>query len=394
MKTKNNRNFSRIICVLLIVLTSASLVEAYPPDNAAVLYYKAFLILKEPGEEVKKMMTDLRKGKIKSNDQIRQCLDENRHVLEFVETAADVRECDWGHDISKGFDVLMPELSRIRLTAFMLTAKAQTLAEEGDHKAALGKCLTMHKMARHVSDSMIISYLVSVALNSLANNHIQDILSSMPQDLEVLAWLRGQLADASVDAPSIKAAMEREKEISMQEIRKGSITDTISEMSSEDFVRNVGADALEKIRKGDAQFFEDNRKYYAGVMDEVIAATDLSYQQAHRKLQTLSARIEKDAKTNHAAIVAAVLTPASSRVRTLATRKKTLLNATRAAIEIYIVKAKTGRLPEKLPAGSPKDLFSGKDFEYTKTKEGFTLRCRGKDLDKDEIYQYEFKVAK
>jgi len=44
------------------------------------------------------------------------------------------------------------------------------------------------------------------------------------------------------------------------------------------------------------------------------------------------------------------------------------------------------------PEGLPKDLFSGKDFRYEKTADGFTLRCRGKDLDKNETYQYEFKV--
>jgi hypothetical protein len=66
----------------------------------------------------------------------------------------------------------------------------------------------------------------------------------------------------------------------------------------------------------------------------------------------------------------------------------------RAAVELYVANEKTGRLPETLPAGLPKDLFSGEDFEYKKTEAGFMLRCRGKDLDKDEIHQYEFKVAK
>ena len=74
------------------------------------------------------------------------------------------------------------------------------------------------------------------------------------------------------------------------------------------------------------------------------------------------------------------------------TREKTFSNAVRAAIEVYITKAETGQLPETLPTGLPKDLFSGKDFRYEKTADGFTLRCRGKDLDKNETYKYEFKV--
>ena len=84
MKLANHRNFIRTTFTLLILLTSTSLLEAYPPDNAAVLYYKAFLMLKEPSQEVKEMMADMRHGKIKANDQVRQCLEENRYALEFV----------------------------------------------------------------------------------------------------------------------------------------------------------------------------------------------------------------------------------------------------------------------------------------------------------------------
>ena len=108
MKTATHRNVIKTTCILLIVLTSASLAQAYPPDNAAVLYYKAFLMLQEPSKEVSNMMRDLREGKIKPNDQIRQHLQENTYVLEFVEAAAEIRECDWGHDISRGLGVLMP----------------------------------------------------------------------------------------------------------------------------------------------------------------------------------------------------------------------------------------------------------------------------------------------
>jgi hypothetical protein len=392
MKTENHKTLVKTTCILLILLTSACLVQAYPPDNAAVLYYKSFLMLKEPSEEVKGMMADMRHGKIKATDQIRQCLDENRYALEFVEAAADVRECDWGHDISRGLGVLMPELSKLRVTAFMLTAKAQILAEEGDYRAALARCLTIHKMARHAGDSLLISYLVSTALHSLANERIEDFLSSMPQDTETLTWLKGQLVTVSVNAPSIKRAMAREKEISMHAIRAEKI-DSILETMGDDFAKDeVTAEAFKKVRKADPEFFRDNREYYADVMDDIIVALDLPYEKSHRKLKELSARIEQDAKKNPAAIMAALLTPANSRVRTLGIRSETVFNATRAAIEIYIIRAETGQLPQKLPADLPRDLFSGKDFEYEKTKTGFTLRCRAKDLDKDEIYQYEFKT--
>ena len=113
MKSKKQKS-SILMFVAVILLTTISPVIAYPPDNAAVLYYKAFMTVKEADEEVDKMLNDSRKGNIKPNDRIRRYIQQNKRAIEIVETAADVRNCDWGNDISKGFDVLLPELTKTR----------------------------------------------------------------------------------------------------------------------------------------------------------------------------------------------------------------------------------------------------------------------------------------
>ncbi|MFC1636852.1 hypothetical protein ACFL5Z_18665 [Planctomycetota bacterium] len=392
MKTVNHKTLVKTTCVLLIALTLASGAKAYPPDNAAVLYYKAFLILKEPSEDIQKMMTALREGKIKPNDEIRQCLQDNRHVIEFAETAAKVWDCDWGYDISKGFDVLLPELSKIRMTAFLLTAKAQTLAEEGDYKAALSKCLTIHKMARHVGDRLLISYLVGNSLNTLANKRIEEILSRMPDNAETLTWLKNQIFDITSRANTLQAAMSSEREIALQQIRKeniGTILDSLGDNTD-----GISRDSIEKIRNGDEELFRASREYYSNFITSAQVALDLPYPQSREQLEQLSEKAKKQMADNPAAILSAVLWPTATRKCSLDVRAGTHFNALKAAIDIYIVRAKTRRLPDSLPAGLPRDLFSGKDFEYEKKKDGFILRCRGKDLDKDEIYQYEFKVPK
>jgi len=69
-------------------------------------------------------------------------------------------------------------------------------------------------------------------------------------------------------------------------------------------------------------------------------------------------------------------------------------NAIRAAIEIYLMKEETGQLPEMLPANLPKDPFSGQDFEYVITEEGFVLLCRVKAIGAHKVQQYEFKVQR
>jgi len=52
------------------------------------------------------------------------------------------------------------------------------------------------------------------------------------------------------------------------------------------------------------------------------------------------------------------------------------VRAVQAAIAVYLIKAKTGQLPQTLPADLPKDPYSGNDFEYQVTERGFILRCR------------------
>ena len=393
MKTVNHKSLI-LSCILVILLTSVSPVMAYPPDNAAVLYYRSFLIMKEPGEDLNKMLTDLRKGSIKPNDEIRQHLQQNQSVIELLETASNIPNCDWGRDISEGFDLLMPELSKLRQMAFMLIADAQVLSEKGDYKTALKRCLTVHKMSRHVGDDLLISYLVGVALNTTANERTKEILSGMPGDLETLTLLKNQIFEISNKATTIKAAISKEKEICLQEMRKEKI-DTILQALKDEYIDSlIPKDSADRIRKADEEFFRASREYYMGFMTGVQAALDLPYPQSRNRLDELNEKAKKDVAENPAAILTASLSSAVGKISSIEVRNKTFFNANIAAIDIYIVKAKTGRLPDTLPADLPRDLYSGKDFEYEKTKDGFILRCRGRDLDKDEIHQYEFKVPK
>jgi len=117
----------------------------------------------------------------------------------------------------------------------------------------------------------------------------------------------------------------------------------------------------------------------------------VQYEKEYSQLKQLASDFDPNDPTS---VAAGVFMPALAKILSLKTRAETHANALKAAIEVYLGFAKMGRLPDVLPPGLPKDLFSGKDFGYEKTKDGFVLRCRGKDLDKDEITQYEFKVKK
>jgi len=73
---------------------------------------------------------------------------------------------------------------------------------------------------------------------------------------------------------------------------------------------------------------------------------------------------------------------------------KACVNGTKAAVEVYLVLAKTGKLPDKLPDYLPKDPFTGRDFGYEKTDEGFALRCQDEEFLTRKKKQLEFKVQR
>ena len=406
MLQKYKVNILRTFILLAVTLSSSS-VFGYPPDNAAVLYLRAFIVYEEPdNEDLSKMITDLQDGKIKPNDRIRQYLEKNRPVIDLVTTASQIPDCDWGRDHSKGFDLMMPELATVRKLAFMLVADSKVYLNDGDYKTSLERCLTIHRMARHISDDLIISNLVGIAMNGLANKHIKIILSQMPADLESLQWLKSQMLDISAKTPSLISAIRAEAEISLREMRKenkdkllgyvntddvkvitqGKTDTTPSESGTEENKKKVYEENVGKLRNGDEEYFSQSRKYYMDFIASVKATFALPYEDAYRELEKLNEKITKEAETNPAAFLTSYMSPMISKLCTNEMVFKTNFNASITAIEIYIIKAKTGQLPDSLPAGLPKDLFSGKDFAYEKNADGFILRCQGKDLDKNKIH--------
>ncbi len=395
MKSIGNNNLIKTICAALIFFLSTSSVFAQLTDNAALLYYQAFLMYEKPDATLDKMLFDFMDGKLKSNEEIENFLEKNSPVIDLVVKAANIQTCDWGYDYSQGFELAMPNLAKIRQIAFLIHADAELLAEKGDYKNALERCLSMHKIAIHAADKTIVSYLVAVAINARANKAMQNILKDMPDNAELLNNLKENYIAIDDKFPSLKDRIVQETQICAATMRKEKIQSLIKAIPD-----NVASDPKigERISTADEEFFKRNKDYWFKTIDAFIAALEsaLPYQQTYEKLVKLENKIEKDANDNPDATLTSISLNSLGKIYTLEIRRKSQDNATKTAIEIYLIKAKTGKLPDTLPAGLPVDLFSSKPFEYRKTTDGFILRCQGQDLsDKDKkIYEYEFKVKK
>ena len=377
-----------IFAVLVLLVSSPSL-SAYPPDNAAVLYYKAFMLY-EPEHQID--LWDYWKGNIKSNEKIEEFLKKNRRIIDIVLDATRIDHCDWGLDYSQGAEVLLPPHHKARQIFALLAAEARMQADRGDYKKALGRCISIYRMARHLNERPIICYLVGTAINSATHKYITtQFLSEMPQDTETLTWLRDELAEFDKQPYSIKPTLRWKREAAIISMSPERIGDVVESGLDDGPTKKK---TLERIRTADQQFFDRNREYWNNYMNGIEAAFDLPYPQGYAKLKKLDDELSDEFATNPNATLTACLEPGFFRIYVSSVLSENGSNAIRTAVEIYLTKAATGSLPETLPAGVPCDLYSGKPFQYEKTADGFILRCQGRDLNKDEIYEYEFKVKK
>ena len=74
---------SKLIWVAIVIFRSTTCAYSYPPDNAAVLYYKA-ASLYEVDDTMANMLADLQKGEIEVNDKIREFVKKNQLIINTV----------------------------------------------------------------------------------------------------------------------------------------------------------------------------------------------------------------------------------------------------------------------------------------------------------------------
>lgn len=393
MRTYKNNKLTKYILITLILAVSTPLGFALPPDpdNAALLYYQAFLLYEQPDDSTRGLLKDLSQGKIDPNEKIIEYVEGCHTALELAMIASEIPMCNWGVRFSEGFAANLPFLAQVRLLYRLIVADARILAGQSDYKQALSRCLAAKRIGQHMGDDIIISVLVAISIDTGVNNCIRDFLGSMPADADTLQWLKTQLATVPTRALSINHALKLEQEVALRTMQIDNI-DMLVEI-----LTGAGIEVSdEMLEAADEMSLEKCREHYSNHMSAMqnVLSAPMTYAKKYSELKKLDERAQSEKKQNTDAVLTAFLAPATAKAYNRSVRANAINNATRTAVDVYIIKANTGKLPDVIPADSPKDPFSGQDFGYEKTKEGFILRCQAEDLENNEIHQYEFKVKK
>jgi len=456
------------------------------PNNAALLYYQAFLLRPEPDEVAKELVyytrlekiydilhgvkldfdTDIEeqiqelekklknrdaestemvldaelkfydeiilnqlKGgreldeKIRSVDpdeKIRGYMRKCRNTIELAQAASELSECDWGILYSQGLACRLPQLVEISDLTRMLCTDALLLAADKDYRAAFERCLMVRRFAHQVGDDTYLLYCVSQAADYQALCCIELLLRYIKPDVDTLAWLKNQLSVEMGSPASPAKALKIDFEFALQSLRMNA---GILEKSRQAMGKKEEIKALTKEKRtkdaGDAediQSLTDEElvvlagKPYAAFLDSALRVMDsgMLYQEESSEIQRLTEALEEEFGNDPAAqlkmiahpeklLTLSIITACAEqvlRIYNVHVPYTAHFNALVAGIEVYLIRAQTGQLPEKLPEGVPKDPFTGRDFTYEITEEGFVLALPDENIPRHKSRPYEFKVKK
>jgi len=389
MKATKRSLFGKILLLTVIVTLSTSCVHAYPPDNAAVLYYRAFMLY-EAEDGIKSALDDYRQGRIGRTEEIERYLAKNAPIINMVLDATRIAHCDWGLDYSQGTEVVLPPQNKAREIFFLVATEAARQAETGHPRQALDDCVCMYRMANHLNERPLICHLVATAITAATNKCVVRFLSEMPPDAEILTWLRDELAALDQRPFSVDPVLDWKRKagiISMAPERIAGVAQVA--LDEGDMKTRV----LERIRTADPQFCARNIRYWNNFMDRVQAAFHQPYDAARAALLGLDKQPDADFDRNPDATLTVCFAPTFATIHLLSVRLQAQSHAIRTAVAIYLSRAQTGRLPETLPAGTPGDPFSGQPLQYEKADDHFLLRWQERvSPEKAGANQYEFKI--
>lgn len=360
------------------------------PENAALLYYRALRFLPTPDETVAKLINNVFGGD-QPDARIRTYLGHCLESIRLAGVASQIPSCVWGRiegDDYRAFKRMLSPLVEV------IALDARTLAADGHYRAALDRCTTLQRMSIHVGSN---TQLYSPGAYPSGIARATHILGIMPPDTSTLLWFRSQLVAVRGFSPSAIDTAEREYRRILNGLPK-----TLK--NYEKLIKKAGTSARKQTRDAvaDDRLQELTPKELRLVLEPYeryldacyrIIDSNLSYEQTCAELKMLYDSTK--ARYGSDPIIAGCLTSwdRMSWNYNWQVWYQAGDNALKTALEIYLIKAETGDLPAVLPDRCPKDPFSGKDFQYDETEQGFRLSCRVRPINRSLKWQFDFKIS-
>ncbi|MGE3803907.1 MAG: hypothetical protein AB7K24_04440 [Gemmataceae bacterium] len=174
-------------------------------DNAAPLYQQAFETLQFDRLSTRRRLwlENPRKADLNDADLI-DFLENSQQSIFLLERASRRPTCFFVHSHYARADMLVPELELMRNGARLLALDARWQAAQGQNLAALRDVAILRRMAHHACDEpYLMSFLVSAAIDGIAFQTLDEILSCHPENAKALEQL------AQISSPLYRQVLQR-----------------------------------------------------------------------------------------------------------------------------------------------------------------------------------------
>jgi hypothetical protein len=223
-------------------------------------------------------------------------LEEAQPLIKRLITASRMPFCDFGIRYEDGFGALLPHLGHMRTYARVLASDARRLAVAGRTDDAALRLVTCIRMSAQLTlDRVLISSLVSIAINSLAMNQAEliarDYGMSDSMRKQIIVTARGLLTD---DPFGTRACIQMEKQLAVNSIKpyyKGKGDEAGRELVKQFKLWQFDTESLKEIAPLNEQQIDEQMdlmdRYYA-TLTSLWTAKD-----AEERLKELEERLTK-----------------------------------------------------------------------------------------------------
>ena len=175
-------------------------------ENAAYTFTDSFSYYRKWEKEKRKLLPIIGEAELPLRTEplaedtkvlIAEYLADNQQALELLHKGAAIEHCRYPVDLSKGFAVLLPDLSDIRTGAKLLQLEAALHADNAEAELAARSITSSFGLARSLSkEPILVSQLVRIACQALAVSALEHAINKTEFTDEQLVNLSRTLANA------------------------------------------------------------------------------------------------------------------------------------------------------------------------------------------------------
>ena len=408
MSNKSIMSALTVAISLILILPTQSQAAKTNQQNAADIYQKA-IKLYQPDSAIRRLITDYTKGASGPNEAILGHIKANQKVIDLVIRASKIQYCKWDVELApldpygSSIDNIEPyfgNVSKIKKLSELVLADARACIHSGNFNEAIERCMTVYGICRHIDAKPTMGFLIMTFIESRTTEVVTDILGQADLDNDALKSLKVNITKYIRYRTTFIQSLDFEKSYYLKFIDKLTPEQTKDQIAMN--MNSLNDDNLSQIFKEKCDYINFGSDYYVGHQEHFRNIIQKSYQQAYPELIELSEKAVNDGFTideknkrcivNCGAFMTALTSSTANKTYGISVKANTNFNALLCAIDLYVTKQTTGKLPDKLPPNSPKDPFSNKDFIYKKNTDGFILTCQGKDIKRNKTHQWDFKI--